>query len=169
VLHGGVDKELRLRSIKFLSSLPFDGFAIGGSLGQNRPEMFELVDFMTNHMPMNKPNHLLGIGDVESINKCTTYGIDSFDSCYPTRAARHGYLFTKNGDVLIRATNSVHKHYPIDPDCQCHTCKNYTISYLHHLLKTSEPIFTTLTSIHNLYFMGEMMKDLREKIMRNEI
>ena len=169
VVHGGLDLDLRKKSCKYLTSLPFDGYAIGGSLGKTREDMFELLDNMMPWIPVEKPNHLLGIGDLYSVEKCVTSGIDTFDSSHPTRAARHGTVFTNQG--LLKLLNSSNKtnYYPIDSTCQCYTCKHYTVAYLHHLLKAKEMTGYTLVSIHNLHYMVQLMAKYREKILNGEI
>ena len=96
-MHGGVDKALRQHSIDYLSSLPFDGYAVGGSLGKDKDELIDLLAFVMPRLPQDKPNHLLGIADGESIDRAVPWGVDTFDSCYPTRVARHGYCLTRQG------------------------------------------------------------------------
>ncbi|MFH1644535.1 MAG: tRNA guanosine(34) transglycosylase Tgt [bacterium] len=169
VVHGGIDKELRKKSCEYLSSLPFDGFAIGGSVGKNREELFELLDFVPKLLPEDKPNHLLGIGDLHSVQHCVTSGIDTFDSSHPTRCARHGLLFTKNGGLRILQSGNKNKFEPIEKNCNCYTCKNFTLAYLHHLFKAHEITGLQLASIHNVAFMVNLMKEYREKILKDEI
>jgi len=166
VVHGGVDHDLRKHSIDYLASLPFDGFAIGGSLGKDREEMVQLLEWMMPHVPEHKPNHLLGIADDESIPTCVPFGIDTFDSCNPTRIARHGSLMTSEGIIRIKQIKYLKDFGPIDPKLETIP---YTRSYLHHLFKQNEPLFATLATTHNLCFMNNMMKDLRKKILRDEI
>ncbi|NGX48726.1 MAG: Queuine tRNA-ribosyltransferase [Candidatus Anoxychlamydiales bacterium] len=169
VIHGGINKDLREKSSKYLSSLDFDGFAIGGSVGKNKKEMVEMLTFTMNHLPKDKPNHLLGIGDISSLEECIPLGIDTFDSSYPTKAARHGFALTnKKGIKLTKKENEMNFN-PIDKNCSCYTCKNFTLSYLHHLFKAKELTALSLASIHNLHFMVEYMKDIREKILIGEI
>ncbi len=169
VIHGGIDQDLRKQSCDFLTSLPFDGFAIGGSIGKNREEMVELLKFLMPRMPKDKPNHLLGIGDLESIKQIIPLGVDTFDSSYPTRAARHGVLFTKEG--LLRILKSVNKtsSSSIEEDCNCFTCKNYTLAYLQHLFKAREISALTLATIHNLHFMVRLMEQYRSDILQDLI
>ncbi len=169
VIHGGVDPELRELSAKTLTALPFDGFAIGGSLGKTREQMVEMLKQLMPHLPKDKPNHLLGIGDIESLEQCVKLGIDSFDCSHPTRAARHGTLFTTQGFVKIANAQHREAFEPIDPACDCFTCKNYTRAYMYHLFKAKEATAHTLASIHNLHFMVQLMAEYREKIMRDEI
>lgn len=169
VIHGGVDKELRKKSCEYLSSLPFDGFAIGGSVGKDREQMFELLDYVPGFLPKDKPVHLLGIGDLHSVQHCVTSGIDTFDSSHPTRCARHGLLFTKKGGLRILQSGNKTKFEPIEKDCSCYTCKNFTLAYLHHLFKAHEPTCLTLATIHNVAFMAKLMAEYRQKILNDEI
>lgn len=169
VIHGGVDPALRQESCDFLANLPFDGYAIGGSLGKTKPEMVEMLTTLLPRVPEDKPNHLLGIGDLESLEKCVPLGIDTFDSSYPTRAARHGLLLTKSGGLKLSRGIYAQHYEPIEKDCGCSTCRNYHVAYLHHLFKASELTFHTLATIHNLHFMIELMKDYREAILEDLI
>jgi len=169
VIHGGINKDLRKESCEFLTKLPFDGHAIGGSMGKNRAEMVEMLQFMMPHLPEDKPNHLLGIGDLASIEPIVQLGVDTFDSSHPTRCARHGLLFTTKGFVKIgHASNSI-LFEPIDTTCTCYTCQNFTRAYLHHLFKAAELSAYTLATIHNLHFMVQLMADYRNKILNDEI
>jgi queuine tRNA-ribosyltransferase len=152
--------------VEYLASLPFDGFAIGGSLGKDRAEMVDLLEWLLPHVPTHKPNHLLGIADEESIEACVPFGIDTFDSCNPTRIARHGNLLTSEGVIRIKNLKYVDDFGPIDPQLET---VPYTRAYLHHLIKQNEPLFASLVTEHNLYFMNNLMKTIREKIMRDEI
>lgn len=169
VIHGGVDPELRQLSAKTLTAMPFDGFAIGGSLGKTREQMIEMLGHLMPHIPTDKPNHLLGIGDVFSLEPCIKLGLDTFDSSHPTRSARHGTLFTSQG--FVKLANAINRELfePIDPGCSCYTCKHYTRAYLHHLFKAKEMTGYTLASIHNLHFMVQLMAQYREKILNDEI
>ena len=169
VVHGGIDPELRLYSLKTLSKLDFDGFAIGGSLGKTKEEMNAMLKELMPHMPDDKPNHLLGIGDLESIEQSIPLGIDTFDSTYPTKAARHGTLLTKQGKIKLSSGINALNFGPIEKDCKCPTCQNYSMAYVHHLFKAKELTSLTLATIHNLYFMVEYMKEAREKILRDQI
>lgn len=188
VLHGGIDRDLRALSVDVLTALPFDGIGIGGSLGKNRTELDELLQFLMPLIPRDKPNHLLGIGDLESVPRSVPHGIDTFDSTYPTRSGRHGTLFMKgSADGFAPPARSLkitsggggehgngrslkfHFDTPVDPHCSCYTCKHYSRGYLHHLFKSSEPVAQTLGTIHNLHFMSEMMNNMRELILLNEI
>jgi len=169
VVHGGVDPKLRALSAHYLSSLAFDGFAIGGSLGKTKEEMVTMLTELMPHIPTDKPNHLLGIGDLFSIDAGIKLGIDTFDSSHPTRCARHGLLFTNRGNIHIN--NSANKIYfrPIDETCECSTCQNYTVAYLHHLFKAKEMTGYLLASIHNLHFMVRYMAAHRQAILQDQI
>lgn len=169
VIHGGIDPELRAKSCQFLTKLPFDGFAIGGSLGKTKAQMLEMLAFTMPQIPTDKPNHLLGIGDLASLQPCIEQGIDTFDSSHPTRCARHGLVFTQQGPKKI--TQSAHKDYfyPIDITCTCYTCQHYTFAYLHHLFKANELAGYTLASIHNLHFMVQLMKQYRQHILNGDL
>lgn len=169
VVHGGIDPELRKQSADYLSQLPFDGFAIGGSFGKTCEEMLIMLDHLMPHLPTDKPNHLLGIGDLNSIEEIIKRGIDTFDSSYPTRCARHGLLFTQAGTHKI--TQGKHKNNlsPVDPECQCYTCKHYSAAYLHHLFKAHELSGYTLATIHNLHFLIQLVNKLRNKILNGEL
>lgn len=169
VIHGGIHQELRYASCTHLTSLDFDGFAIGGSMGKTKAQMFEMLTFTTPLLPVDKPNHLLGIGDLESIEGCIPLGIDTFDSSYPTRAARHGVLLTKKGPLKILKRENATQFVPPEKDCPCSTCQKWTLAYLHHLFKAREMTCMTLATIHNLHFMVELMRTYREKIANNEI
>ncbi len=169
VVHGGIDKDLRKLSCEFLTKLSFDGFAVGGSLGKNHTQMIEMLTHTMPLLPTDKPNHLLGIGDLPSLEPCIKLGVDTFDSSHPTRCARHGLAFTLNGGVRIMHSSNKHNFRPIDDNCTCLTCQNYTRAYLHHLFKAKEVTGHTLASIHNLHFMVELMASYRRKILDGEI
>lgn len=169
VIHGGTNKELRKESCEVLTQLPFDGHAIGGSMGKNREEMIEMLTFVMPLLPSDKPNHLLGIGDLASIEPCISLGVDTFDSSHPTRCARHGLLFTTKGFVKIGHAENKMAFRPVDEACTCYTCQNFTRAYLHHLFKAAELSAYTLATIHNLHFMVQLMADYRNKILNDEL
>lgn len=169
VIHGGIDKDMRTQSATYLTGLDFDGFAIGGSVGKDRTEMVEMLGHIMPLLPENKPNHLLGIGDLPSLESCVPLGIDTFDSSHPTRCARHGHMFTSRGTVNIVQSKYKQAFEPIDPLCTCYTCANYTKAYVHHMFKAGELVGYTLASIHNVHFMVQLMQDYRTRILNNEI
>ena len=169
VIHGGVNPEFRKESCKVLSKLAFDGFAIGGSVGKNRTEMIEMLTYTVPQLPEDKPNHLLGIGDLPSIEAIVPLGIDTFDSSHPTKCARHGHLFTTQGTKKIIQTKYKNVFEPIDRGCSCYTCQNYTLSYLHHLFKAHEATAHTLATIHNVAYMNNLMSEYRQAILDDKI
>lgn len=169
VIHGGIDSEMRKSSCKFLTGLAFDGFAIGGSVGKNKEEMHNLLSYTLPLLPEDKPNHLLGIGDIPSIERSVPLGIDTFDSSYPTRAARHGILFTTKGGMTITKAENAYRYEPIEEGCGCPTCARFTRAYLHHLFKAHELTSMSLASVHNMHFMVQMMRRYRELILLDQI
>ena len=166
VVHGGVHKELREASVNHLTKLPFDGFAIGGSMGKTKAQMLEMLGFTMPLLPTDKPNHLLGIGDLESIDNCIPLGIDTFDSSYPTRAARHDPCNQKR---------AFENHKSRSRQSICSSRRGLLLSNLpkvypclsHYLFKAREMTCMTLATIHNLYFMVEHMRSYRHKILND--
>lgn len=169
VIHGGVIPEFRKESCDILTKLAFDGFAIGGSVGKNREEMVQMLQSTVQLLPEDKPNHLLGIADLPSIESIIPLGIDTFDSSHPTKCARHGHLFTSLGTKKIAQTAWKNDFGPIDPNCTCSTCKNYSTSFIHHLFKANEPSAHTLATIHNITYMNDLTFKYREKILAGDL
>ncbi|MBS0585786.1 MAG: tRNA-guanosine(34) transglycosylase [Verrucomicrobia bacterium] len=169
VVHGGIDPAMREESLSFLRKHPFDGFSIGGSLGKTRDEMAIMLDRLTPLLPPDKPNHLLGIADLPSLNRLIPFGIDTFDSSYPTKAARHGVLLTKSGPLkIVKETNASNYEAP-DPTCSCTTCQNYSLAYLNHLFRANELVGLQLATVHNLAFMVNFMQEMREDILNDKV
>lgn len=169
VIHGGIDLDLRKESIDLLKDLPFDGHAFGGSLGKTREEMVHMLTQSIRHLPKEKPIHLLGIADLPSIDSCIPLGIDTFDSAYPTKAARHGTLLTQQGPLRILLSSNKDDSRPIEEGCSCHTCTYYSRAYLHHLFKAKELTGLYLASLHNLHFMIDYMKKMQKMILEDKI
>ncbi|WP_068467978.1 tRNA guanosine(34) transglycosylase Tgt [Candidatus Protochlamydia phocaeensis] len=169
VIHGGINPELRQESCSFLTKLDFDGFAIGGSMGKNKEEMHTLLSFTLPLLPEEKPNHLLGIGDLASIERSVPLGIDTFDSSYPTRAARHGILFTAQGNLNVTKAENSREFTPIEKDCTCPTCTKFTRAYLHHLFKANELTGMSLATAHNLHYMIQLMQRYRNQILEDHV
>lgn len=169
VIHGGINPEMRKTSCEYLTNLPFDGYAVGGSVGKNKEEMHELLSFTMPRLPEEKPNHLLGIGDLPSIERSIPLGIDTFDSSYPTRAARHGVLLTSKGDLNITKAVNATKFAPIEEGCGCPTCSRFTAAYLHHLFKARELTSMSLATVHNLYYMVQLMQKYRQAILEDRV
>ena len=169
VIHGGIDDELRKKSCEILRELPFDGHAIGGSLGKTQDQMLTMLKNMMPHLPEDKPNHLLGIGDLPSIQPCIELGIDTMDSSHPTKCARHGMLFTSEGTLKILNSRFKNDFTTIDPACSCYTCNHYSRAYLRHLFKANELTAYSLASIHNIHYMMQLMKSYRQAILEDRI
>ena len=169
VIHGGIDPKLRQKSAEIAGDLPFDGHAIGGSMGENHQQMFDMLDGLMPHLASDRPHHLLGIGDMKSVLPFVLKGIDTMDSSYPTKCARHGVLLSSKG--MVKILNSAYQRLfePIDKACSCYTCKNYTVAYLRHLFKAHELTAYSLASIHNVHFMINYMQEIRSKILNDEI
>ncbi len=169
IIQGGHWEDLRKKSAKFIASLNFDGFAIGGSLGKSKTDMYNILDWVIPYLPENKPRHLLGIGVVEDIFEAVERGIDLFDCVGPTRLARSGYSYirpplgTKKNKYRYKLDDQ-----PLDPNCKCRICKRYSRAYIHHLLKTGELVGYTLISYHNLFFMLQLMREIREAIIKGK-
>ena len=169
VIHGGIDPALRKLSCETLTKQDFDGFAIGGSVGKNKQELKDIIAYTRPLLPDDKPNHLLGIGDLASLKELVPLGIDTFDSSYPTRAARHGLLLTKDGGIKIEQTKYQRIFFPIEKGCTCSTCQNYSLAYIHHLFKARELTALALATVHNLHFMVSEMAAYREMILNDLI
>lgn len=170
VIHGGLDISLRKESCTYLGNLSFDGFGIGGSLGKNRPEMMNMLTQVMPFVPTERPNHLLGIGDLPSIWECIPLGLDTFDSSYPTKAARHGTILTPQNTHFNVTRSKYSLHFrPLVDNCVCYACQNYTAAYIHHLFKANEITAMSLASIHNLHIMVQVMAEARRKIADGEI
>lgn len=169
IVHGGVEAELRKLSVQILSDDAFDGFAVGGSLGKNSHEMIGMLQDLMPHVPYERPVHLLGIGDLPSLEGAVPLGIDTFDSAYPSRNARHGLLLTREGPLNI--TRRIHESaiMPVDDHCLCPVCALHTRAYLHHLFKAHELSAFTLATVHNLQYMVDLMRSYRERILRDEV
>ena len=161
-------KDLRLQSIKSLVEIGFDGYAIGGlSVGEPKEEMMEVLSYLPEHMPKNKPRYLMGVGTPSDLVEGVECGVDMFDCVMPTRNARNGYLFTSKGVVKIRNAKYKKDTGPLDVNCDCSTCKNYSRAYLHHLQKTNEILGSRLNTLHNLHYYQNLMHLMREAIKVN--
>ena len=170
IIQGGIYKDLREESIYFnQKKIDTFGIAIGGSLGSNKNEMQEVVSFTASRLENSKPVHLLGIGEPVDIWEFVAQGIDTFDCVSPTRLARHGSALVKGKRNKINLKNKKFKEnfYPIDISCNCYTCKNFTLSYLHHLFVSNEILALQLVTNHNIYFMNELMETIRYSINNN--
>lgn len=163
VVQGGRFKDLREEGAKTIGAMPFDGFGIGGSF--EKEDINTAVGWVNQVLPEEKPRHLLGIGEPADLFGGIENGIDLFDCVAPTRMARNGTLYTKNGRLNIFNAKFVKDFSPIEKDCECYSCKNYTRAYLAHLFRAKEMFAGTLASIHNLYFIVNLVKDIRQAIL----
>lgn len=162
VVQGGRHEDLRRLSARELAKLDFDGFGIGGSF--NKSDMGTAVRWVCEELPENKPRHLLGIGEPSDLFEGVENGIDTFDCVSPTRIARNGSVYTSSGRKNISTSAFRTKYEPIDKSCRCYTCQNFTLAYLHHLIKSSEILFATLLSMHNLFFINNLVDNIRRSI-----
>lgn len=170
IIQGGMYEGLRDVSLAGLENIGFDGYAIGGlSVGEPKPDMMRIVKHTAPKIPANKPRYLMGVGKPEDIVESVRRGIDMFDCVMPTRNARNGHLFVSEGVIKIR--NAKHKTdtSPLDENCDCYTCKNYSRSYLHHLDKCNEILGARLNTIHNLRYYQIVMEGLRSAISENRL
>ena len=165
IVQGGVFPELRRRSLDELTSIGFDGYAIGGlAVGEPNEERLHVLDHLTHRMPSDTTRYLMGVGTPYDLVEGIARGVDLFDCVMPSRNARNGHLFTSEGVVRIR--NAVHRtdNGPLDPECPCETCTNYSRAYLHHLEKSNEILGSRLSTIHNLTFYQRLVAKAREAI-----
>lgn len=172
IVQGGIYEDLRTQSCDFISSHDFFGTAVGGSLGGHKEQMYDIVAYTMARVPEARPVHLLGIGGVRDIFEGVKQGIDTFDCVHPTRLARHGSALVKqHKKEHITLTNSAYKESeaPIDPECGCYTCQNFSKGYIHHLLKANELLAYTLLSVHNIYFMNELLASIRRAIQEGTL
>ncbi len=166
IIQGSVYKDLREKSAGDLTSIDFDGYAIGGlAVGEPVETMYELVDFTTDFMPEDKPRYLMGVGRPENILEAVERGIDMFDCVMPTRNGRNAYLFTSSGVLAMRNAQYKDDFRTIDEECDCYTCRNYSRAYLRHLFTSREILALELSSIHNLHFYLNLVKAARKKII----
>lgn len=165
IVQGGMYEQLRDVSLRGLEQIGFDGYAIGGlSVGEPKDDMIRILDHTTPQMPVDKPRYLMGVGKPEDIVEAVRRGIDMFDCVMPTRNARNGHLFTRHGVVKIRNSKYQLDTAPLDDQCACYTCRNYSRSYLRHLDKCGEMLGSRLNTIHNLHYYQELMQGLRNAI-----
>ncbi len=166
IVQGSVYEDLRAKSAKDLVKLDFDGYAIGGlAVGEPAEEMYKIVNFTTDFLPENKPRYLMGVGRPENILEAIERGVDMFDCVMPTRNARNAYLFTSEGIVTIKNNFYKDDFTPLDKNCNCYTCTNFTKAYLRHLFVARELLAYELASIHNLNFYLNLTNTAREKII----
>ena len=170
IVQGGMFEDLREVSINGLKAIDFDGYAIGGlSVGEPKADMIRILDHTAPLIPKNKPRYLMGVGKPEDLVEGVRRGIDMFDCVMPTRNARNGHLFVNTGVIKIRNASNKTDTGPLDPTCDCYTCKNYSRAYLHHLDKCKEILGSQLNTLHNLHFYQKVMQGLRDAIEQGKL
>jgi len=168
IVQGGEFEDLRGQSAQALAKMDFPGYSIGGtSIGEPKDVCFKMIDYAVKYLPADKPRYLMGVGSIDYILEGITKGIDMFDCVLPTRIARHGALMTSGGRVNIRDAKYASDFTPLDPECDCYTCKNYTKAYLRHLYKCDETFGKRLLSIHNIRFLIHTVEEARIAIQED--
>ncbi|MHC1736319.1 MAG: tRNA guanosine(34) transglycosylase Tgt [Erysipelotrichaceae bacterium] len=165
IVQGGEYEDLREYSAKTLVDMDFPGYSIGGtSVGETKEVLYRMVDYSVKWLPKDKPRYLMGVGSTDAILEGVLRGIDMFDCVLPTRIARHGTLMSNQGRINIRNAKYERDFGPLDPECDCYTCKNYSRAYLRHLIRCDEGLGQRLLSIHNLRFLIKLTEDIRQAI-----
>lgn len=170
IVQGAGFEDLRKQSAKDLVSMDFSGYSIGGlSVGEPKKEMYRVLDFTTPLLPENKPRYLMGVGTPDALIEGVIRGVDMFDCVLPTRIARNGTTMTSKGRVVIKNAEYARDYRPLDENCNCYTCRNYSRAYIRHLIKSDETFGLRLTSYHNLYFLLDLMKKVRQAIREDNL
>ena len=165
IMQGGMYKDLRYQSAMEIVELDLPGYAIGGlSVGEPRELMYEVLDYATDYLPKNKPRYVMGVGTPDHLFEGVERGVDMFDCVLPTRLARNGSAMTSHGKVNIKNAKFERDFTPLDHECDCYVCRNYSRAYLRHLFKANEILSSMLLSYHNLYFLVHTMQNIREAI-----
>lgn len=167
IIQGGMYKDLRKQSAMEISSLPFDGVAVGGlSVGEPHDLMYDILEETTQWMPKGKARYLMGVGTPDCLVEGVARGVDMFDCVFPTRVARNGMAMIHTGRMNMKNKQYERDFRPIEESCGCYTCRNYTRAYIRHLYKSEELLAFRLVTIHNLYFLLQFMRDMREAIVQ---
>lgn len=170
IVQGGEYEDLRRLSAADLTSLDFPGYAVGGlSVGEPKDVMNRVLEFTTPLLPANKPRYLMGVGSPDSLIDGAIRGIDMFDCVLPTRIARNGTVMTSEGRLVVKNAKYARDFSPLDKNCDCYACRNYTRAYIRHLIKCDETFGIRLTSYHNLYFLLQLMKEVRQAIKEDRL
>ena len=168
IVQGGMYKDLRIECANRLVDMDFPGYAVGGlSVGEPKELMYEMLDITLEHLPQNKARYLMGVGTPDCLVEGVMRGIDMFDCVYPTRVARNGTAMTWNGRLVIKNAQYEHDFHPIDEHCNCYTCRNYSRAYIRHLVRVNEIFGLRLLTIHNLHFLIDFMRQMRQSIMED--
>lgn len=170
IVQGGMYKDLREQSAKEVTSIDLPGYAIGGlSVGEPKEMMYEILEHTTPLLPEDKPRYLMGVGSPDDLIEGVIRGVDMFDCVLPTRIARNGTAMTSQGKVVARNATYAEDFTPLDPECDCYTCRNYTKAYIRHLIKANEILGARLLTIHNLHFLLKFMDDIRQAIREDRL
>ncbi|MGM9971964.1 MAG: tRNA guanosine(34) transglycosylase Tgt [Anaeroplasmataceae bacterium] len=170
IVQGGPFKDLRAHCLEELKKIDFPGYSIGGlSVGESKEEMYEMLEYLKDIMPVDKPRYLMGVGSPDDLVVGAMNGIDMFDCVLPTRIARHGSAMTSKGKVVIKNACYKEDMSPLDEKCDCYCCKNYTRSYINHLYKAEELLGPRLVTTHNLYFLKNLMSQIRQAIKEDRL
>jgi len=170
IIQGGMYKDLREQSASEILDIDLPGYAVGGlSVGEPKPLMYEVLEYTTPLMPKDKPRYLMGVGSPDDLIEGVLRGIDMFDCVLPTRIARNGTAMTSHGKVVVRNATYAEDFLPLDPECDCYTCKNYSRAYIRHLVKANEILGSRLITYHNLYFLLKLMENVREAIKQDRL
>jgi queuine tRNA-ribosyltransferase len=165
IVQGGVFPDLRAESAEFLTGLDFSGYGIGGlSVGETKVQMHHMLEVMHPILPRHKPRYIMGVGSPEDLFECVARGVDQFDCVLPTRVARNGAVYTHFGRVNLRNARFAAEKEPIEADCTCYTCQTFSLAYLRHLVVAKETLALRLATIHNLHFLLEIMRRIRQSI-----
>ncbi len=164
IVQGGAYRDLREASARFIGSLPFEGYAIGGSLGRSKDDMHRIIEWVVPLLPEDRPRHLLGIGEPEDLLAGIARGIDLFDCVAPTRLGRHGAAYTARGRLNLRSAALKDDPAPIEADCDCYTCRRFSRAYLRHLFNAGEMLGPRLATIHNIRFLQRLIEGARAAI-----
>ena len=170
IVQGGMYKDLRKKSSEKLSSMDFDGYAVGGlAVGEGQELMAKITDYCTSNLPFEKPRYLMGVGYPSDILEAVKKGIDMFDCVLPTRSGRTGLAFTSSGIIKIKNSKYKNDSSPLDHNCTCEVCLNYSRAYLHHLVKSSEILGSVFLTQHNLFYYKNLMENIREGILKGNL
>lgn len=170
IVQGGVFEDLRAKSAAALAELDFPGYAVGGlAVGETKAEMYTTLNYTTPMLPTDKPRYLMGVGEPDDLAQGVTMGVDIFDCVIPTRLARHGAAMTRTGRINMRNLVHATDKHPVEKDCGCYCCQNFTRAYIRHLLKADEILGAYLLSVHNIYFLIKHMEMMRNAILEGDL
>ena len=170
IVQGGLFEDLRRRSAELLTSLDFSGYSVGGlSVGESKEQMYEAAEFTAQLLPGESPRYLMGVGSPEDLVECVAHGIDLFDCVLPTRIARNGALFVREGRLNVDKAPFKDRDEPVEEGCDCYTCRTFSAAYVHHLFRANELLAYRLATIHNLRFVLRLMEELRAAVIEGKL